>query len=191
MPPHTFILDGIWGRPRRWRKLAHLIEQRIGPAHLVRYDASGRSGLDALGLHLLNLIDQRAPNAPIHLVAHSMGCLVARSAHMQQPALNIRRAAMLNGPHDGSILAHLLPLRACRDMRPGSDFLLRLRQAEQHWHAPTLVTWCRGDLLILPNRSMRWRRATTTLRYKIPAHNWPCWSHTIRRRVVDFLADQP
>jgi triacylglycerol esterase/lipase EstA (alpha/beta hydrolase family) len=183
---HTLILDGIWGRPGRWEGLRQQIEKAIGPASIHRYDATGLVDLEVLGEQLLKAID--AAGDQVNVVAHSMGGLVVRAAHLARPSLRFRRAVLMNSPLSGTWMAHALPLTAVKQMRPGSDFLKRLEAVEALWTSPTMVTWCEGDLMILPNRSMRWSKATCELRYAMPAHNWPRWSRAIQKDIVQFLA---
>lgn len=184
---HTFILDGIWGRPGRWEGLRKQIEQTIGPAVIHRYDATGFEDLEVLGRQLLTTID--AVGGDVNVVAHSMGGLVVRAAHLARPSLRFRRAVLMNSPLSGTWMAHALPLPAVKQMRPGSEFLKRLEAVEPLWTSPTMVTWCEGDLMILPNRSMRWSKASCELQFAMPAHNWPRWSSKVQAEVVRFLLD--
>ena len=70
-------------------------------------------------------------------------------------------------------------------MRPGSDFLARLDQAE--WNIPTLATWCALDAVVVPGQSARWKHATKTIQSHVPAHAWPVISPSIHKEVVRFL----
>jgi len=186
--PHTLILDGIWGRPRRWESLRRKIEAAIGPAEIFDYECSGRTGFDELGKVLLKRIDEisNETGGPINIVAHSMGGLVARAAHLLRPEFQFNRAVLMNSPISGTWAAYLLSLKAVREMRPESEFLKRLKEAESSWKSPTLVTWCVGDVLVFPNRNMRWPLAEAH-RFGMPAHNWPRWSGAIHRKVIEFL----
>lgn len=180
----TFILDGIFGRPRRFGRLRDVIERSCGPAVIHHYDCTGRTPFEQLGAELADAI--RAANTPVNVVGYSMGGIVIRSAHMLHPELPIRRAAFLNAPHAGSVVAYLLPFPACRQMRPGSDWMRRLDDAA--WDIPTLAVWCPGDLVILPNRSACWAKATETVCGRVPAHVWPIYSRNIHRRIAAFLS---
>ena len=183
-PATTFILDGIFGRPRRFGRLRDVIERSCGPAVIHHYDCTGRTPFERLGDELADAI--RAANAPVNLVGYSMGGIVIRSAHMLHPDLPIRRAAFLNSPHSGSVVAYLLPFPACRQMRPGSGWMNQLAAAE--WDIPTLAVWCPGDLIIVPNRSACWAKATETVCGRVPAHVWPIYSRRIHGRIAEFLS---
>jgi triacylglycerol lipase len=187
-PSHTLILDGIWGRPRRWRLLGSRIERAgVGTTQIVYYDMTGRSTFQSLGEHLLKVIDDVGDPSQINIVAHSMGGLVVRAAHLLRPTLRFRRAVLSCSPLHGSLPAWLLPLAGVKQMRPGSEFLKRLVEVESQWTTPTLTVWCPGDLIILPASSSRWRAAQQEITCWVPAHIWPSWSGSIHRKMIQFL----
>ena len=109
-----------------------------------------------------------------------------REALRQTPALKVLRVVLLNSPNYGSASACLLPLSACREMRPGSAFLKQLNAAP--WTYPTLATWCPFDLVVFPGSSGRWQKASIVLRSDVPMHLWPVMSVEIHRSVTAFLA---
>lgn len=182
--PQSFILDGIWGRCRRWRTLEAKIATHVGPCNIHSYDNSGRTSLEKLGHELgllLNEIDR-----PIHLIGYSMGSLVIREAIRQNPSLPLVNAAFLHSPHAGSLAAWMRPdLIACREMRPESPFLKRMNAAK--WEYRTLVTWTSADLVVFPGWSARWSKASHVVQSAIPVHAWPIVSRGIHSAVIDFL----
>jgi len=180
---HTLILDGIWGSHSRWERLRRRIATQVGPCRIWRYDNSGRASIEALGKALA--AELKPLTAPVNLVGYSMGGLVVREALRQTPELKVRRVALLNSPHYGSVAACLLPLSACREMRPGSAFLKQLNAAP--WTYPTLATWCPYDLMVFPGSSGRWKKASIVLRSDVPMHLWPVLSVEIHRSVTAFL----
>jgi triacylglycerol lipase len=115
-----------------------------------------------------------------------MGGLVIREALRQTPNPKVRKVALLNSPNRGSAAAYLVPLSACREMRPGSRFLRQLNAAP--WNYPTLITWCPYDLMVFPGSSGRWDKATVVLRSDMPLHLWPVFSGEIHRSITAFLA---
>jgi len=183
-PTQTLILDGIWGSHSRWERLRSRIAAEVGPCRIWRYDNSGRASIESLGAALS--VELQRINAPVNLVGYSMGGLVIREAFRQSPGLKIRRVALLNSPHNGSVAAFLMPLSACRDMRPGSAFLKRLNSTP--WKHPTLATWCPYDLMVVPGSSARWKDASTLLRLDVPMHIWPVVSVKIHQSIAAFLA---
>jgi hypothetical protein len=184
--PHTFILDGFLGRPRRWETLRAAIEDRVGPATIHRYDCSGLSSLEDLGAKLAATIRSHGTGSnPVNLIGYSMGGLVIRWACLSDPDLPIRRVVFMNSPHEGSWLACLLPLTGIRQMRPFDPHMQRVR--EQPWNVPTLTIWNPVDGVILPGKNTRFDRAGEQVRCAVPLHIWPVWSRDVRRRVVEFL----
>jgi triacylglycerol lipase len=179
----TYILDGIWGWHSRWELLRRRIEKSIGPCRIWRYDNSGRTSLEAAGAGLRE--ELHGTNGPINLIGYSMGGLVVRESLREEHSLPVRRAVFLHCPHGGSLAALAFALPACREMRPGSDFLARLDQAS--WKIPTLATWCPWDAVVVPGRSARWKHASATLLSPVPAHVWPVISPGIHSTVVRFL----
>ena len=180
----TLILDGIWGSHSRWERLRSRIVTEVGPCRIWRYDTSGRASIASLGKTLS--AELKRLNAPVNLVGYSMGGLVIREALRQTPELKVRRVALLNSPNYGSAAACLVPLSACREMRPGSAFLKQLNAAP--WKYPTLATWCPYDLMVFPGSSGRWKKASILLRSDVPMHLWPVVSVEIHRSVTAFLA---
>ena len=179
----TYILDGIWGGHSRWERLRKAIEKSIGPCRIWRYDNSGHTSLESAGAQLRE--ELHGATGPINLIGYSMGGLVVRESLRVAHSLPIRRAVFLHCPHSGSLVAHAFALPACREMRPGSDFLARLDAAS--WDIPTLATWCALDAVVVPGQSARWKKAATTLQSSVPAHAWPVISPGIHQEVIRFL----
>lgn len=182
----TLIIDGIWGSHKRWERLRSRIAKEVGPCKIWHYDNSGRASIEALGRALASHLKRL--NAPVNLIGYSMGGLVVREAIRQTPELKVRRVALLNSPNNGSVAAFLVPLSACREMRPGSAFLRQLNAAP--WKYPTFATWCPYDLMVFPGSSGRWDKASVLLRSDVPIHVWPVFSVEIHRSITVFLASK-
>ncbi len=184
-PGSTVLLDGLFGAPWRLRKMQHSLQQRgLGPVRIFSYDSTGRTPIEVLAQQFREFCGPE----PVRVVAHSMGGLVTRSAKMQFPNWELKRAAFLCVPHHGSVVARLLPFRGVRQMRPRSEFLQQLN--EQEWTVPTLCVWCPGDLLVVPGASARWEKAERELRCKFPLHNWPVISASYHQSIADFLNER-
>jgi triacylglycerol lipase len=182
----TLIIDGIWGSHQRWERLRSRIAKEVGPCTIWRYDNSGRISIEALGSALSSELSQL--NGPVNLIGYSMGGLIIREALRQKPELKVKKVALLNSPNHGSAAAFLVPLSACREMRPGSAFLRQLNAAP--WKYPTLVTWCPYDLMVFPGSSGRWDKANVLLRSDVPMHLWPVFSVEIHRSITAFLSSK-
>jgi pimeloyl-ACP methyl ester carboxylesterase len=182
----TLIIDGIWGSHQRWERLRSRIAKEVGPCTIWRYDNSGRVSIEALGRALSSELTQL--NGPVNLIGYSMGGLIIREAIRQNSELRVEKVALLNSPNHGSAVAFLVPLSACREMRPGSAFLRQLNAAP--WKYPTLVTWCPYDLMVFPGSSGRWEKASVLLRSDVPMHLWPVFSVEIHRSITAFLSSK-
>jgi hypothetical protein len=180
------ILDGFLARPRRWEPLRRALESQVGPAEIFLYDSSGLRTFESLAEKLIARI--RAIDQPVNLIGFSMGGIVVRTAHLLAPDLPIRRAAFLNTPHAGSLLAWLAPIGGVRQLCPGSDLLRKLHG--QSWTAPTLVVWNPLDTAVIPPRSTRWPiPCATEAICTVPIHVWPIFSTKLREQIVHFIAD--
>jgi hypothetical protein len=184
MSSHSLILDGIWGRPRRWEPLRRALESGVGPAEIFRYDSSGMTKFETIATQLIDRI--RAINLPVNLIGFSMGGVVIRTACLLAPDLPVRRAAFLNTPHGGSILAWLAPLPGIRELRPGSQLLRKLK--DQPWTIPTLVVWNPLDTAVIPPQNTRWKiDSASEIVCRIPVHVWPIFSSKHREQIVWFI----
>lgn len=187
MPTHSLILDGIWGRPWRFEPLRAALADRVGPAEIFPYDSSGTPTLESLAATLIDRI--RAIGEPVNLIGYSMGGLVVRTACLLAPDLPVRRAALLNAPHGGSILAWLLPMPGVRQLRPNSELLRRLKV--QPWNIPTLVVSNPLDTIIVPPRNTRWEIPTgSNAVCSVPIHVWPIFSTGLREQIVRFIGGE-
>jgi triacylglycerol lipase len=187
MRSYSIILDGIWGRPHRWEPLRAALEDRVGPAEIFYYDCSGKPTFELLATHLIARI--RAIGEPVNLVGYSMGGIVVRTACLLAPDLPVRRAALLNAPHAGSILAWLLPFPGVRQLRPNSELLRKLKT--QPWNIPTLVVSNPLDTAIVPPSSTKWIVETGSYAVcSVPIHVWPIFSTALRERIVRFIGEE-
>lgn len=179
----TFILDGFLGWHSRWEGLRRRVASEVGDCRIWRYNSSGCVSMEKIASRLAEELS--GLDAEFNLVGYSMGGIIIRETLRQAPELRLRKTVLLHSPHGGTHLAHLLPIPAVREMRPGSDFLRRLDETE--WSRPTLASWCAGDLMIVPGSSACWKKASEVLKSPVPAHAWPIYSKGIHQRVVRFL----
>lgn len=92
----------------------------------------------------------------IHVVGHSLGGLVARY-HLQRQdgAQRIRSLVTLGTPHQGTVLAHLLPTPLVRQLRPGSPLLRELAEPAPGFATPVTAIYSDLDQLVLPTNAAR------------------------------------
>lgn len=182
----TVLLDGFMGTHWRLGLLAHNLERFGVPSEIFRYDSSGRSPIGLVARRLIRRITEI--DCPVNLVGYSMGGLVIRRAIAMRPDLPVSKAAFLNTPHHGTLMANLLPLPATLQMRPGSRFLRRLEGVP--WRTPAFLSWCVGDLMVLPNSSAVWGPARHTVCSRVPAHIWAIFSTPLHRALAQFLLSE-
>jgi hypothetical protein len=181
----TLILDGIFGRPARFKALRRVLDAAVGPTEVFHYNSTGFVPFEVLAARLADRI--REIGQPVNVIGFSMGGIVIRTAKLIDPALPIRRAVFLNSPHAGSLLAYAMPYaKGVRQLFPGSKLLKQLATAE--WDIRTLVTWCPLDAAVVPGKSADWAKASESIRCIVPAHTWVVRSASVHQRVAAFLS---
>lgn len=149
---------------------------------------NGSTAIESLAEQLDGYIQQNIPSdAPIQLIGHSMGGLVALQ-YLQDP----QRAARCRGlftiatPHRGTLLASLHGGVAGRQMVSNSSFLRNL-----HAQPPSLpVTTYRStnDLVIIPNSSSTLPFADNEL-IESPGHNEILRSEALLKNLLARIRD--
>jgi triacylglycerol lipase len=183
----TLLLDGWLGSSWRLEPMRRHLEPLCGSVQIWPYDTSGRKGLDTLAVQLVEHLKKL--HQPVRLVGFSMGGIVIREALRQCPELPVPSAAFLHSPHQGTILAKLIPfLPALKQLRPGSTFLQQLNSTT--WNRPSLNVWCPGDLIVVPGSNARWSECSEELCCRVPAHIQPLLSKKWHLKIAAFL-NQP
>jgi hypothetical protein len=140
----------VMNRGLRRRGFTHVCSWNYSP---LLTDVS--RGAEALGRHIERICEQTGHDR-VHVVGHSLGGLIARY-HVQRQGGDRRVESLvtLGTPHEGSVLAHVLPTPLVRQLRPGSPVLREL--AEPAAGCRTRVTAIYSDLdqIVLPTRSGR------------------------------------
>lgn len=92
----------------------------------------------------------------IHVVGHSLGGLIARY-HLQRQdgARRVQSLVTLGTPHQGSVLAHLLPTPLVKQLRPGSPLLRELAEPAPGFDTPVTAVYSDLDQLVLPTSAAR------------------------------------
>jgi predicted alpha/beta hydrolase len=92
----------------------------------------------------------------IHVVGHSLGGLIARY-YVQRLGGDerIHTLVTLGSPHGGTLTAHLVPVRLCRQLRPGSDLYAELAEPAERCRTRFVAYWSDLDQLILPHVNAR------------------------------------
>jgi pimeloyl-ACP methyl ester carboxylesterase len=150
------LLHGILCNHAVWRRLGG----RLAAAGFAPIAAPDLEPLDA-GIDVYRacaerelLALHRQCRAPVAIVAHSMGGLVARSLLVTLGPGVISAVVTVASPHHGTALARCLPLAAARQMLPGSEWLAALNST-QEGRLPVPLTCIHGrdDNLVVPSES--------------------------------------
>ncbi|MGY1744608.1 alpha/beta fold hydrolase [Blastococcus sp. SYSU D00695] len=112
-------------------------------------------GAEDLGREI-ERICARTGHERIHVVGHSLGGLIARyHLQRQEGAQRIQSLVTLGTPHEGSVLAHLLPTPLVRQLRPGSPLLRELAEPAPDFTTPVTAIYSDLDQLVLPTSAAR------------------------------------
>jgi pimeloyl-ACP methyl ester carboxylesterase len=92
----------------------------------------------------------------IHLIGHSLGGLIARYYVQRLDGdQRVDTLVTLGTPHSGTLVAHLLPMKLGRQLRPGSDLLRELEQPAPGCTTRFVSYWSAVDQLVIPQQSAR------------------------------------
>ena len=112
-------------------------------------------GAADLGKHL-ERICERTGYERVHVVGHSLGGLLARY-HVQRQGgdRQVESLVTLGSPHQGSVLAHLLPTPLVRQLRPGSAVLRELAEPAPGVRTPVTAIYSDLDQVVVPTSAGR------------------------------------
>jgi pimeloyl-ACP methyl ester carboxylesterase len=134
--------------------------RRRGFAHVCSWNYSPllsdvARGADDLGAHLQRICEQTGHDR-VHVVGHSLGGLIARY-HVQRQGgdRSVESLVTLGTPHQGSVLAHLLPTPLVRQLRPGSPVLRELAEPAPGIRTPVTAVYSDLDQVVIPTAAGR------------------------------------
>ncbi|SNR57687.1 esterase/lipase family protein [Blastococcus mobilis] len=134
--------------------------RRRGFAHVCTWNYSPlltdvARGADDLGRHIERICQQTGYDS-VHVVGHSLGGLIARY-HVQRQGGDRHVASLVTvgTPHQGSVLAHVVPAPLIRQLRPGSARLQELTEPAPDCRTPITAIYSDLDQMVLPTRSGR------------------------------------
>jgi pimeloyl-ACP methyl ester carboxylesterase len=153
----VLLVHGILCNCAIWRRLYQRLRSAgFAPIRTVNLEPFG-GDIDAGAANVQSKISdmhRESRGAPVAIVAHSMGGLVARSALRVLSPDVVSRVITVATPHHGSALARLLPLPAARQMQLRSAWLQKLNAAQEtRFPVPVLSIYSREDGLVAPARS--------------------------------------
>lgn len=134
--------------------------RRAGFAHVEawNYNVMGR-GIDELAGDLRARVDaalERSGATKVHLVGHSLGGLIARS-YIQEHGGDerVHTCITLGTPHSGTYTAILGRGPAARELRPGSDVIVRLKSSARAVPVRFVSYYSNLDALVVPASSAK------------------------------------
>jgi pimeloyl-ACP methyl ester carboxylesterase len=185
----VLLIHGVYcNRAVWWRLRRRLIEAGVGPIVAVNLEPAGAAmdtHMPAVESALLRL-HSLAPRAPVSIVAHSMGGLVARRAltTLASEASRVARLVTIATPHAGSVHAWLCASSACREMRPQSAWLKRLQSAPHP--VPIVSIYSVDDNLVAP-RSTPIVLGAKAVPFRALGHFGLLWSRRVSEAVIAEL----
>jgi hypothetical protein len=140
-----------------------------------------------LGAHI-ELVCEQTGHERVHVVGHSLGGLIARY-HLQRQGghRRIESLVTLGTPHQGSVLAHVLPTPLIRQLRPGSPVLQELAAPTSDCRTSVTAIYSDLDQIVLPTNSGRCEHPDLRAR-NVLVRGVGHMSLPIHRSVVDEVA---
>jgi hypothetical protein len=140
----------VMRRSLRRRGFAHVCTWNYSP--LLHAVAQGAADL---GAHIERVCEQTGYDR-VHVVGHSLGGLIARYYVQRQGGdRRVESLVTLGTPHEGSVLAHILPTPLVRQLRPGSPVLQELAEPAPGCGTRFTAIYSDLDQVVLPTRSGR------------------------------------
>lgn len=154
---HVLLLHGLGDKASKMGRLKRHLASQSRKVHALALSASwGQAGIEAQAEEVRAYVEAHIPRGErFDLVGFSMGGIVSRYYVQRMGGLErVRRLVTVSSPHRGTLMAYLLPTKACRQMRPGSAFLRDLAQdANQLVKVGFTSFWTPLDLIVLPASS--------------------------------------
>ena len=130
----------------------------FGRVHTVNYSPltrDVRAAARSLDRAVESLCEQTGYER-VHVIAHSLGGVIARY-HVQRLGGDARVHILvtLGAPHGGTQSARLLPIRLCRQLRPGSDLIAELAGPADGCRTRFVAVWSDLDQVVYPKRNAR------------------------------------
>jgi pimeloyl-ACP methyl ester carboxylesterase len=144
-------------------------------------------GARDLGEHI-DRLRERTGHERVHVVGHSLGGLMARyHVQLQGGDQRVESLVTLGTPHQGSLLAHVVPTPLIRQLRPGSPVFQDLAQPAPGIRTPVTAIYSDLDQVVLPTSSGRCEHPDLAAR-NILVRGVGHMSLPIHRGVVDEVA---
>jgi triacylglycerol lipase len=169
----VLLIHGIADDERTMNRMATYLRANGWEVHTLSLKPNwGQAGLAPLAGQIDTYASAHLSRRKFDLVGFSMGGLVSRYYVQRLGGVRrIERFITLAAPHHGTALAHLIPNRGCREMRPDSAFLRDLaRDADKLRRVKFTSFYTSLDLVILPAKSSAMPQARNV---KLPVGSHP------------------
>lgn len=185
----VLLVHGIADDARGMERMATYLRANGWVVHTLTLTPNwGQKGIKPLAEQVAEFAEQKFGKRRFDLVGYSMGGLVTRYYMQRLGGLKkVDRFVTLSTPHNGTQMAHLLGTTACREMRPGSDFLADLaRDADKLRRVKFTSLYTTWDIVIVPARSSEMPQARN-VKVKVGSHPGMIMRMTSLKAVADVL----
>jgi pimeloyl-ACP methyl ester carboxylesterase len=149
------------------------------------HDVEG--GARDLGEHIARICEQTG-HERVHVVGHSLGGLIARyHVQLQGGDQRVEQLVTLGTPHQGSLLAHVLPTPLIRQLRPQSPLFEELAAPAPGCRTPVTAIYSDIDQVVLPTSAGRCEHPDLAAR-NVLVRGVGHMSLPMHRSVVDEVA---
>lgn len=191
------LVHGIWDSARRIAPLARGLRRR-GFTHVHAVDLIppwGNARLEVLAEQLRTFVanvQQEHGVDKVDLVGFSMGALVSRAyLALLDGKHHVRTFVSMAAPHQGTLMAYLLPLPGVKQMRPNSPFLRALGEGcEPLGDVNVHCIYTPFDLSIVPGRSGCLKGARSTHVVPVLVHRWMLSDGRVADLVASLLREE-
>jgi triacylglycerol lipase len=152
----VLLVHGIADSERNMRWMARQLRKEGWEVHTLNLTPNwAQAGIEPLAAQIGAYAREKFGARKFDLVGFSMGGLVGRYYVQRLGGLErVERLVTLASPHNGTVMAHLIPNRGCREMRPGSAFLRDLERDAACLDGVKFTSlYTPYDLVIVPARS--------------------------------------
>jgi len=172
----------VMQRSLRRRGFAHVCTWNYSP--LLTDIARGAADLGAQ----IERVCEQTGHDRVHVVGHSLGGLIARYFVQRRGGdRRVESLVTLGTPHQGSVLAHVVPTPLIRQLRPGSPVLRELAEPAPGCRTTVTAIYSDLDQMVLPTSSGRCDHADLGAR-NLLVHGVGHMSLPRHRSVVDEVA---